>query len=194
MAEPAKRGSNNRGRRRETVAARHRKIANQRRDFHHKTIRRLFAAYDLIVVEDLAIAKMLRRAKPVPHPTIPVHSSPTGQRLRPGSIGASVTRPGASSSHSARQSGRCWCILILVVCPAINWLLVGYDFGMRQPVPALEMSAGQREVLESLARSQSGAHREVVRAKALLMAADGVANTAIARVVVGVSGVGEELA
>ena len=51
---------------------------------------------------------------------------------------------------------------------------------MRQPVPALEMSAGQREVLESLARSQSGAHREVVRAKALLMAADGVANTAIA--------------
>ena len=47
-------------------------------------------------------------------------------------------------------------------------------------MPALEMSAGQREVLESLARSQSGAHREVVRAKALLMAADGVANTAIA--------------
>jgi transposase len=42
------------------------------------------------------------------------------------------------------------------------------------------MSAGQREVLESLARSQSGAHREVVRAKALLMAADGMANTAIA--------------
>ena len=35
-------------------------------------------------------------------------------------------------------------------------------------------------MLESLARSQSGAHREVVRAKALLMAADGVANTAIA--------------
>jgi len=41
---------------------------------------------------------------------------------------------------------------------------------MRQPVPALEISAGQREVLESLARSQSGAHREVVRATALLMA------------------------
>ena len=36
-------------------------------------------------------------------------------------------------------------------------------------------------MLESLARSQSGAHREVVRAKALLMAADGVANTAIGR-------------
>ncbi len=35
-------------------------------------------------------------------------------------------------------------------------------------------------MLESLARSQSGAHREVVRAKALLMAAAGMANTAIA--------------
>ncbi|TCN51615.1 winged helix-turn helix protein [Rhodococcus sp. SMB37] len=52
---------------------------------------------------------------------------------------------------------------------------------MRKPVPALEMTPGQREVLESLARSQSGAHREVVRAKALLMAADGLANTSIAR-------------
>ena len=52
--------------------------------------------------------------------------------------------------------------------------------GMRQPVPALQMSAGQREVLESLARSQSAAHRQVVRAKALLMAADGVANAGIA--------------
>src|ERR1700741_1813629 len=52
---------------------------------------------------------------------------------------------------------------------------------MRQPVPALAISAGQREVLESLARSQSGAHREVVRSEALLMAADGGANTAIPR-------------
>jgi transposase len=42
------------------------------------------------------------------------------------------------------------------------------------------MSTAQRDVLESLARSQSGVHREVVRAKALLMAADGVANTVIA--------------
>src|SRR6476659_530392 len=47
---------------------------------------------------------------------------------------------------------------------------------MRQPVPALLVSPGQREVLESLAP-----HREVVRARALMMAADGLANTAIAR-------------
>ena len=52
---------------------------------------------------------------------------------------------------------------------------------MRKPVAALEISAGQRELLELVARSQSGAHREVIRAKALLMAADGMANTAIAQ-------------
>jgi len=52
---------------------------------------------------------------------------------------------------------------------------------MRRPVPALLVSAGQREVLESVARSQSAPHREVVRARALLMAADGLANTAIAQ-------------
>ena len=42
----AKRGSNNRIRRRETVAARHRKIANTRRDFHHKIARQLVARYE----------------------------------------------------------------------------------------------------------------------------------------------------
>jgi transposase len=53
--------------------------------------------------------------------------------------------------------------------------------GMRPPVPALLVSAGQREVLETVARSSSAPHREVVRARALLMAADGLANTAIAQ-------------
>ena len=52
--------------------------------------------------------------------------------------------------------------------------------GVSKPVSALTVTDGQREVLESLARSQSGAHREVVRAKALLMAADGAANATIA--------------
>src|SRR3979490_626587 len=52
---------------------------------------------------------------------------------------------------------------------------------MRRPVAALEISVGQRALLESVARSQSGAHREVVRAKALLLASQGAANTAIAQ-------------
>lgn len=60
---------------------------------------------------------------------------------------------------------------------------MGMVSSMSKPVPALAMTDGQREVLESLARSQSAAHREVVRAKALLMAADGAANAAIAAAV-----------
>src|SRR5215831_6065669 len=52
--------------------------------------------------------------------------------------------------------------------------------GVSRPVPALTVTDAQREVLESLARSQSGPHREVVRAKALLMAADGASNATIA--------------
>src|SRR5215470_13464876 len=42
------------------------------------------------------------------------------------------------------------------------------------------MSDAQREILESLAKSQTAAHREVTRAKALLLAADGLASTAVA--------------
>src|SRR3989442_9193233 len=42
------------------------------------------------------------------------------------------------------------------------------------------MSPGQRETLEKVARSQTAPHREVVRARALLAAADGAANTRIA--------------
>ena len=52
---------------------------------------------------------------------------------------------------------------------------------MRPATPALEMSDGQRQLLRVLSRSQTAAHREVQRAKALMMAADGVANTRIAQ-------------
>jgi transposase len=51
---------------------------------------------------------------------------------------------------------------------------------MRPATPALVLEEGQREVLEVLARSTASPHREVVRASALLLAADGLANTAIA--------------
>ena len=64
----ARRGGKNRSARRETVAARHRKIANQRKDFHHKQARDLVTRYDVLMVEDLHIANMVRRAKPVPDP------------------------------------------------------------------------------------------------------------------------------
>lgn len=80
----AKRGSKNQGRRRETVAARHRKIANTRRDFHHKTARRLVESYDVIAVEDLAIANMVRRAKSVPDPDVAGGFLPNGAAAKTG--------------------------------------------------------------------------------------------------------------
>ena len=46
---------------------------------------------------------------------------------------------------------------------------------------ALEMTADQRAALERIARSSVLPHRQVVQARALLWAADGVANEEIAR-------------
>jgi transposase len=47
------------------------KIANQCKDFHHKLAGSLVARCDLLVVKDLQIANMRRRAKPVPDPGQP---------------------------------------------------------------------------------------------------------------------------
>jgi len=66
-----KRGSNNRRRARATVAGRHRKLANQRRNFHHHTARALVVRYDLLVVEDLRIRNLVRRPAPRPDPDHP---------------------------------------------------------------------------------------------------------------------------
>ena len=51
---------------------------------------------------------------------------------------------------------------------------------MRPASPPFTMTEGQREILEKLAKLQTAPHRDVTRAKALLLAADGAANTAIA--------------
>jgi len=51
---------------------------------------------------------------------------------------------------------------------------------MRKATAALRLTDGQREVLESLSKSRTAPHRQVVRATALLLAEQGLANTAIA--------------
>jgi transposase len=51
---------------------------------------------------------------------------------------------------------------------------------MNRAAAALELAEGQRMVLESLAKSTTAPHRDVLRARALLLASDGVANTRIA--------------
>ena len=52
---------------------------------------------------------------------------------------------------------------------------------MMLAAPPLRMTRKQRDELERIARSSSQPHRSVVQAKALLLAADGEANDAIAR-------------
>jgi putative transposase len=108
----ARRGGRNRAAKRETVAARHRKIANQRRDFHHKQARELAARYDLIVVEDLTIANMLRRTKPVPDPDNPGMFLPNGARAKTG-LNRSISDAGWGQFVSilrakAEDAGRAW--------------------------------------------------------------------------------------
>lgn len=108
----AKRGSNNRGARRDTVAARHRKIANRRKDFHHKLACELAARYDLLVVEDLKIANMLRRAKPKPDPDNPGQFLANGARAKSG-LNRSISDAGWGQFVSilrakAEDAGRTW--------------------------------------------------------------------------------------
>ena len=50
---------------------------------------------------------------------------------------------------------------------------------MRAPTAPMPLAASQREVLEKLSRSRTAKHHDVQRARALLLAADGVANTRI---------------
>src|ERR1017187_7507388 len=51
---------------------------------------------------------------------------------------------------------------------------------MRSPTAPLPVSDEQRSVLEKLIRSHTAPHRDVQRARVLLMASDGFANTRIA--------------
>ena len=57
---------------------------------------------------------------------------------------------------------------------------------MRPATPPLPMTDSQREILQTLSRSVSAPHREVLRARALLLAGQGLANAKVA-VEVGVS-------
>jgi putative transposase len=53
-------GSHNRYKQNRRVARVHRKIRNQRKDFHHKLSRKLVDSYDLIVYENLQITNMVK--------------------------------------------------------------------------------------------------------------------------------------
>jgi hypothetical protein len=52
-----------------------------------------------------------------------------------------------------------------------------------RPCTKIDLTAEERKKLEAVARKRTAPYREVVRARALLMAADGVATTRIAEVI-----------
>lgn len=108
----AKRCSKNREKRRETVAAFHRKIANRRRDFHHKQARKLVEGYDLLVVEDLKIANMMRRVTPIADEDNAGQFLPNGARAKSG-LNRSIGDAGWGGFISilrakAEDAGRIW--------------------------------------------------------------------------------------
>jgi transposase len=108
----AKRGSANRGRKRETVSALHRKIAHQPKDFHHTQARKLVEEYDLLVVEDLQIANMVPRAKPVAAPDHPGQYLANRARAKSG-FSRSISDAGWGQFVSilrakAEDAGRIW--------------------------------------------------------------------------------------
>ncbi|MDA8213091.1 MAG: transposase, partial [Clostridia bacterium] len=53
-------GSQNRRKAKGKLAKKHLKVANQRKDFHHKLSNRLIKEQDLIAAEDLAVKNMAR--------------------------------------------------------------------------------------------------------------------------------------
>jgi putative transposase len=67
----ASQGSGNRKRLRRALAREWRKVRNRRRDFHHKTARKLVSECDAIALEDLNTAGMTRRPAPKPDPDQP---------------------------------------------------------------------------------------------------------------------------
>lgn len=59
-----KRGSHRRTHAKKLIGKAHRKIANQRKDFHHKASRMIVNRYQVIVFEDIQIVNLVKRAKP----------------------------------------------------------------------------------------------------------------------------------
>ena len=92
------------------VAAAHRKIRRQRADHAHQVPRWLVERFDVIAYEDLAIANMARRAKPVPDVEHPGSWLPNGAAAKSG-LNRSIHDAGwgqlvAFISYKAAEAGR----------------------------------------------------------------------------------------
>jgi putative transposase len=59
-----KKSSHRRERAKKLIGKAHRKLARQRKDFHHKQSRQLVKRYQVIVLEDIQVANLVKRPKP----------------------------------------------------------------------------------------------------------------------------------
>jgi putative transposase len=66
------------------LAKAHRKVRNQRKDFHHRVSRQLINTYQTIVMEDLAIKNMTKAPEPKPDPEKPGQYLPNGAAAKGG--------------------------------------------------------------------------------------------------------------
>lgn len=103
---------------RRKIAKLHRKVKNQRHDFHHQTARRLVDTCDTIVVEELNVKGMSRRAKPKPDPETPGAFLPNGGSAKTG-LNKSIADVGWASFRTilavkAENAGR----TVIAVNPA----------------------------------------------------------------------------
>ena len=104
------RGSNRRRRQVELVAQLHRSVAQQRHNAAHQLSRRLVNDYDLIVLEDLAITKMVRAPEAKPDPDVPGAFLPNGAaakaRLNRSTHDAGWGTLASLLSYKAESAGR----------------------------------------------------------------------------------------
>ena len=97
------RGSH-RGRRQvEEIARLHRKVANQRKNAAHELSRQLVNDYDVIVLEDLAIANMVRAPRAKPDPDAPGSFLPNGAKAKAG-LNRSIHDAGWGANSSGRRN------------------------------------------------------------------------------------------
>ena len=104
------RGSNRHRRQLEDLARLHRKLANQRKNAAHQLSRQLVNDYDLIVLEELAIANMVRAPRAKPDLDAPGEFLPNGAKAKAG-LNGSIHDAGWGTlasllSYKAESAGR----------------------------------------------------------------------------------------
>ena len=104
------RGSNRRAKARAEVAELHRKVADARKDRNHQLSRRLVDSFDVIVLEDLKVANMVRRPAAKPDPDIPGGWLPNGAAAKAG-LNRSIQDAGwgqlaSMLTYKAAEAGR----------------------------------------------------------------------------------------